>query len=130
MGLMAVAVGTATLIGRYATPDLSVELLWMIGLRRVPIGSAKRSGEYTSQFAVRAARRNRACRNRSLDITPRHCYSRSNPSTACIIRQSWVNKAAAMDIVAACSGFLYGLTLDSQIRTAPQRLGIGAEILN
>jgi 3-oxoacyl-[acyl-carrier-protein] synthase-3 len=42
------------------------------------------------------------------------------------------NKAAAMDIVAACSGFLYGLTLaDTMVRTgqAKYALVIGAEIL-
>ena len=55
------------------------------------------------------------------------------PSTGCIIQaELGANKAAAMDLVAACSGFLYGLTLaNSMIRTGQVRyaLVIGAEIL-
>jgi 3-oxoacyl-[acyl-carrier-protein] synthase-3 len=55
------------------------------------------------------------------------------PATACLIQaELGADKAAAMDIVAACSGFLYGLSLansmirDGQIKYA---LVIGAEIL-
>jgi len=95
-------------------------------------------GEYTSQFAVRAARQ--ALERAGIDpleidlllcatVTPDQIL----PSTGCIIQaELGANKAAAMDIVAACSGFLYGLTLaDSMIRTGQVRnaLVIGAEIL-
>jgi len=95
-------------------------------------------GEYTSQFAVRAARQ--AIERARLDpseidlllcatVTPDQIL----PSTACIIQaELGANNAAAMDIVAACSGFLYGLALaDSMIRTGQARnvLVIGAEIL-
>jgi len=95
-------------------------------------------GEYTSLFAVRAARQ--AIERARIDpleidlvlcatVTPDQIL----PSTACIIQaELGANKAAAMDIVAACSGFLYGLTLaDSMIRTGQSRyvLVIGAEIL-
>lgn len=95
-------------------------------------------GEYTSQFAVRAARQ--AMERAEIDpleidlvlcatVTPDQIL----PSTGCIIQaELGANKAAAMDIVAACSGFLYGLTLaDSMIRTGQVRyaLVIGAEIL-
>jgi len=55
------------------------------------------------------------------------------PSTGCIIQaELGANKAAAMDVVAACSGFLYGLTLaDAMIRSGQSKyaLVIGAEIL-
>jgi 3-oxoacyl-[acyl-carrier-protein] synthase-3 len=55
------------------------------------------------------------------------------PSTGCIIQaELGANKAAAMDLVAACSGFLYGLTIaDTMIRTGQSKyaLVIGAEIL-
>src|SRR5437660_7133785 len=55
------------------------------------------------------------------------------PSTACLIQAELVaHKSAAMDIVAACSGFVYGLSLaDSMIRTGQAKyvLVIGAEIL-
>ncbi len=95
-------------------------------------------GEYTSLFAVRAARQ--AIERARLDpadidlllcatVTPDQIL----PSTACIIQaELGANNAAAMDIVAACSGFLYGLSLaDAMIRTGQARnvLVIGAEIL-
>src|SRR3984893_8530065 len=95
-------------------------------------------GEYTSQFAVRAARN--ALERASIDpvdidlllcatVTPDQIL----PSTGCIIQaELGAHKAAAMDLVAACSGFLYGLTLaDVMVRTGQSRyvLVIGAEIL-
>jgi 3-oxoacyl-[acyl-carrier-protein] synthase III len=95
-------------------------------------------GEYTSLFAVRAARQ--AIERAKLDpadidllicatVTPDQIL----PSTGCIIQaELGANKAAAMDVVAACSGFLYGVTLaNSMIRTGQTKyaLVIGAEIL-
>jgi len=95
-------------------------------------------GEYTSQFAVRASRK--AVAQAGIDfgdldlilcatVTPDQIL----PATACLIQaELGADKAAAMDIVAACSGFLYGLSLansmirDGQIKHA---LVIGAEIL-
>jgi len=94
--------------------------------------------EYTSMFAVRAARQ--AIERARLDpseidlllcatVTPDQIL----PSTGCIIQaEIGANNAAAMDIVAACSGFLYGVSLaDSMIQTGQIRnaLVIGAEIL-
>ena len=94
--------------------------------------------EYTSLFAVRAARQalERASIEASdLDIlicatvTPDQIL----PSTGCLIQaEIGANKAAAFDLAAACSGFLYGLTIaNSMIRTGQCRyaLVIGAEIL-
>lgn len=96
------------------------------------------SGEYTSQFAVRAGRQ--AIEQARLDpsdidlllcatVTPDQIL----PSTGCIIQaELGAHNAAAMDIVAACSGFLYGLSLaNSMILTGHARnvLVIGAEIL-
>ena len=95
-------------------------------------------GEYTSQFAVRAARE--AIERAGIEatdidlilcatVTPDQIL----PSTACLIQaQLGANNAAAMDIVAACAGFLYGLSManamirDGQIKYA---LIIGAELL-
>src|SRR6266567_8046240 len=95
-------------------------------------------GEYTSQFAVRAseeALERAGVKAEDVDVilcatvTPDQIL----PSTACLIQaQLGANKAAAMDVVAACSGFLYGSWLaDSMIRTgqAKYALVIGAEIL-
>src|SRR5213594_4322052 len=95
-------------------------------------------GEYTSMFAVRAARE--AIERAKIDpmeidlllcatVTPDQIL----PSTGCIIQaELGANNAAAMDVVAACSGFLYGLTVaDTMIRTGQSKyaLVIGAEIL-
>src|SRR5881227_2214218 len=94
--------------------------------------------EYTSQFAVSASRE--AIERAGIDpaeidlilcatVTPDQIL----PSTACLIQaELGAHKAAAMDIVAACSGFVYGLSLaDSMIRTGQSKyvLVIGAEIL-
>ena len=95
-------------------------------------------GEYTSLFAERAARQ--AIERARLDpadidlllcatVTPDQIL----PSTGCIVQaELGANNAAAMDIVAACSGFLYGVSLaDSMIRTGQVRhaVVVGAEIL-
>jgi len=95
-------------------------------------------GEYTSQFAVRASRQ--AIERAGIDVkdldlilcatvTPDQIL----PATGCLIQaELGADKAAAMDVVAACSGFLYGLSLansmirDGQVKYA---LVIGAEIL-
>ncbi|HEX6649382.1 MAG TPA: beta-ketoacyl-ACP synthase III [Pyrinomonadaceae bacterium] len=94
--------------------------------------------EYTSLFAVRAARQ--AIERARLDpsdidlllcatVTPDQIL----PSTGCIIQaELGANNAAAMDVVAACSGFLYGVSLaDSMIKTGQARnaVVVGAEIL-
>jgi 3-oxoacyl-[acyl-carrier-protein] synthase-3 len=94
--------------------------------------------EYTSLFAVRSARQ--AIERARLDpadidlllcatVTPDQIL----PSTGCIVQaELGANNAAAMDIVAACSGFLYGLSMaDSMIKTGQVRnaVVVGAEIL-
>jgi 3-oxoacyl-[acyl-carrier-protein] synthase III len=95
-------------------------------------------GEYTSMFAVRAGRQ--AIERSRLDpsdidllicatVTPDQIL----PSTGCIIQaELGCHNAAAMDVVAACSGFLYGLALaNAMIQTGQSKyaLVIGAEIL-
>src|SRR6266481_2015454 len=107
---------------------------------RTGIKQRRKAGpdEYTSQFAVRAARE--AIERAGIEparidlilcatVTPDQIL----PSTGCLIQaQLGAHKAAAMDIVAACSGFLYGLTLaDAMIKSGQIRyaLVIGAEIL-
>jgi 3-oxoacyl-[acyl-carrier-protein] synthase-3 len=95
-------------------------------------------GEYTSQFAVLAGRQ--AIERAGLqpeDIDLILCATVSPdqilPSTGCIIQaELGANKAAAMDLVAACSGFLYGLSIaDTMVRTGQSKraLVIGAEVL-
>lgn len=95
-------------------------------------------GEYTSMFAVRAAQQ--AIERARIDpseidllicatVTPDQVL----PSTGCLIQtELGAHRAAAFDLAAACSGFLYGLTLANQmIRGGQARyaLVIGAEIL-
>ena len=94
--------------------------------------------EYTSLFAVRAARQ--ALERAGIDaaeldlvvcatVTPDQIL----PSTACLIQaEIGANNAAAFDLVAACSGFLYGLSYaNAMIGMGQARyvLVIGAEVL-
>lgn len=95
--------------------------------------------EYTSTLAAEAARRALQAAGISphkLDliilatVTPDFPF----PATACIVQQELgaVN-AAAFDISAACSGFVYGLSIAAaQIRSGAARtvLVIGAEVLS
>ncbi len=94
--------------------------------------------EYTSQFAVRAARQ--TLEKAGIDASEIDliiCATTSPdqilPSTGCLIQaEIGANNAAAYDLFAACSGFLYGLTTaESMIRTGQIRnaLVIGAEVL-
>src|SRR2546425_11907819 len=107
---------------------------------RTGIKQRRKAGpdEYTSQFAVRAAReaiKRAGLKAHDIDlilcatVTPDQIL----PSTACLIQaQLGANKAAAMDIVAACSGFLYGVTIANPMIRVGQikyALVIGAELL-
>jgi 3-oxoacyl-[acyl-carrier-protein] synthase III len=94
--------------------------------------------EYTSQFAVKAA--NQALERAGIDakdidiiVCATTTPDQILPSTGCIIQaEIGANNAAAYDVVAACSGFLYGLTtVESMIRTGQIKnaLVIGAEVL-
>ena len=96
-------------------------------------------GEYTSMFAVAAARQAiERARVDPIDIGLIICATVTPdqilPSTGCLIQaELGSNRAAAFDLAAACSGFLYGLTIaDQMIRTGQTRyaLVIGAEILS
>jgi len=96
-------------------------------------------GEFTSTFAVEASRRALEMAGISADeldliilgtVTPDFPL----PSTACIIQHEiGARKAAAFDISAACSGFVYGLSIaDKYIRSgiAKKALVVGAEVLS
>lgn len=97
-----------------------------------------RDDEYTSQFGVLAARQ--ALERAGLEATDIDiivCATTTPdqimPSTGALIQaQIGATNAGAMDVFAACSGFLYGLTMvESMIRTGQIRyaLVIGAEVL-
>ena len=94
--------------------------------------------EYTSQFGTAAAKQ--AIERAGLkpeDIELIVCATTTPdqimPSTGALIQaQLGANNAAGMDVFAACSGFLYGLTMvESMIRTEQIKyaLVIGAEVL-
>lgn len=94
--------------------------------------------EYTSTFATLAARRALEMAGVSpeeLDliilgtVTPDFPF----PATSCIIQQELgANRAAAFDLSAACSGFIYGLNMaEAYIKSGMARkvLVMGAEVL-
>src|SRR5204863_4158940 len=94
--------------------------------------------EYTSQFGTSAARQalgRAGLKPEDVDIiicattTPDQIM----PSTGALIQaQIGATNAAGMDVFAACSGFLYGLTLvESMIKTGQIKyaLVVGAEVL-
>lgn len=94
--------------------------------------------EYTSLFATAAARQALARAkvdpaDLDLIICATVCPDMTLPSTAVFIQsQLGAKRAAAFDLTAACSGFLYALTIADQfIRTGFHRhiLIIGAELL-
>src|SRR3712207_1792669 len=96
-------------------------------------------GEYTSMFAVAASRQAiERARIDPIDIGLVVCATVTPdqilPSTGCLIQaELGAHRAAAFDLAAACSGFLYGLTLANQmIRSGQTRyaLVVGAEILS
>jgi len=96
-------------------------------------------GEYTSTFAAEAARRALAmagAQPEEIDliilgtVTPDFPF----PSTACIVQDLLgATNATAFDLSAACSGFIYGLSIaENYIRSgsAKKILVIGSEVLS
>ncbi len=95
-------------------------------------------GEYTSTFASRAAENalqmaGVAAADVDLIIVGTVTPDFPFPATACLVQNNLkASRAAAFDVAAACSGFLYGLSLaDKFIKTgaAKTALVIGAEVL-
>lgn len=94
--------------------------------------------EYTSQFGTIAARQAlERAKLKPEDVDIIICATTTPdqimPSTGALIQaQIGATNAAGMDVFAACSGFLYGLTLvESMIRTGQVKyaLVVGAEVL-
>ncbi len=95
--------------------------------------------EFTSDLGAKAAQKAMACAGVTADqidliivatITPDMPF----PSTACLVqRKIGARRAAAFDLEAACSGFIYGLEIAQQFimsRTYDTVLVIGAEKLS
>ena len=94
--------------------------------------------EYTSQFAVQSSRLaiERAgieAKDVEIIICATTTPDQILPSTGCLIQaELGCDNAAGMDVFAACSGFIYGISMvESMIRTGQIRyaLVIGAEVL-
>jgi 3-oxoacyl-[acyl-carrier-protein] synthase-3 len=96
-------------------------------------------GEYTSTLATRAAEQAlhmAGVKPDELDlivlatVTPDFPF----PATSCLVQHNLrASKAAAFDLSAACSGFLYGLSIVEKFikaGTAKKALVIGAEVLS
>ena len=95
-------------------------------------------GEYTSQFGSKAAlqaieRAGLTPEDIDIIICATTTPDQIMPSTGALIQaQIGATNAAGMDVFAACSGFLYGLTMvESMIKTGQIRyaLVVGAEVL-
>jgi 3-oxoacyl-[acyl-carrier-protein] synthase-3 len=94
--------------------------------------------EYTSLFAIEAANRAlQKARITAADLDLIICATVTPdqilPSTGCLVQAAiGATKAAAFDIAAACSGFIYGLTLANQMVRSGQAkyvMLLGAETL-
>ncbi len=94
--------------------------------------------EYTSQFGTKAAlqaleRAGLKAEDIEIIVCATTTPDQIMPSTGALIQaQIGATNAAGMDVFAACSGFLYGITMvESMIRTGQIRyaLVIGAEVL-
>lgn len=112
---------------------------WITSRTGIKVRHLAAPDEYTSDLAVQAARR--AMKNAGVTadqieliivatITPDMVF----PSTACLVQQKLgARRAAAFDLEAACSGFIYGLEIAQQFimsRTYDTVLVIGAEKLS
>lgn len=137
--------GTGSAVPEKVLSNSDLELLvdttdeWIVsrtGIRERRIAS---EGEFTSSFATRAAQNALQMAGVSPDeldliivatVTPDYPF----PSTACILQSNLkARNAAAFDISAACSGFIFALsTVDKYIRTGAVKkaLVVGAEVLS
>jgi len=124
----------ADLEGMVDTSDEWITSRTGIRERRIAV-----EGEYTSTFAAEASRNALSMAGVAADeldliilgtVTPDFPF----PATSCIVQQEiGAVNATALDISAACSGFIYGLSIaDKFIRTgsAKKVLVIGAEVLS
>jgi 3-oxoacyl-[acyl-carrier-protein] synthase-3 len=112
---------------------------WIIARTGIKNRFIASEGEFTSTFATKAAEKAMAMAGISAEeieilivatVTPDFPF----PSTACIVQHNLkASKAAAFDVSAACTGFLYALSIvDKFIRTGTIKtaLVIGSEVLS
>lgn len=143
--LQAAILGTGSAVPDKILSNADLEKLvdttdeWIISRTGIAERRIASPGEYTSTFATKAAQRALEMAGLSADeidlivvatVTPDFPF----PATACLVQNNLkASSAAAFDISAACSGFLYSLLLvDKMIVTGAIRyaLVIGAEVLS
>ena len=128
-----------TLTNEYFEKTVDTNNEWIISRTGIEERRVAGESEATSDLATKAALKameKAAVAPEEIDliivatVTPDMAF----PSTACIVQKNiGAVNAAAFDIEAACSGFIYGLTIaDSFIRTGVYKkiLVIGAETLS
>ncbi len=112
---------------------------WITSRTGIKLRHQASEGESTSTFATAAARKaleraNVKPEDLDLIICATVCPDQALPSTAVLIQsQLGAKKAAAFDLVAACSGFLYSLTVANQFIASgiyQNILLIGVEVLS
>ena len=129
----------ADLAGLLAARGLETSDEWIVERTGIRTRHFADEGVNASDLAAEAARRalaaaGREAREVDLIIVATSTADMVFPSTACIVQAKLgVAGAAAFDVQAVCSGFVYGLTVaDAMIRTGAARcaLVIGAEVFS
>ena len=129
----------ADLAGLLAARGLETSDEWIVERTGIRTRHFVDEGVNASDLAAEAARRalaaaGREAREVDLIIVATSTPDMVFPSTACIVQAKLgVAGAAAFDVQAVCSGFVYGLTVaDAMIRTGAARcaLVIGAEVFS
>jgi 3-oxoacyl-[acyl-carrier-protein] synthase-3 len=141
----AVIIGTGSALPARVLPNSELETMvdtsdeWIATRTGIRERRVATETESMSTFAVAAGREAlRAARVDAGDIDLLICATVTPdmpiPSTACIIQdQLGARRAAAFDLAAGCSGFLYGLSVAERFIASPQYnhvLLIGAEVLS
>jgi 3-oxoacyl-[acyl-carrier-protein] synthase-3 len=133
------AVTNSVLAARLAEGGVETSDEWIVartGIRQRYLADAATTTTVLGTLAARAALQSAGASPASVDLivlatsTPDQIF----PSTACLIQaEIGAGGAAAFDVQAVCSGFVYGLALaDAMIRTGVYRraLVIGAELFS
>ncbi len=109
------------------------------GIRERRMSAVENASEYNSSLGAVAVKKALAMAGRSVDDVDQIIYATCTPdtlipSTACWLQQKIGAKNAwAVDINAACSGFVYGISMAEQfIRTGQAEISlvVGAEVLS
>ena len=130
------------IVDRLAKNHISTTTQWIrerTGIRERRFSDPQNAGEHNSSLGVTAAARALEMAGRTPDQIDQIIYATCSPdtlipSTACWLQHKiGARRAWAMDINAACSGFVYGLAIADKFIQSGQThtaLVVGAEVLN